>query len=56
MEMHLTQYFHNITGNQVENQAVRKFALFGLEVRSSIQLSYRRLKTNYTTLLNLGQG
>ena len=29
-------------GNQVKNQAVRKSVIFGLEVRSSIHLSYRR--------------
>ena len=29
---------------------------YGLEVRSSIHLSYRRSKTKYTTLLNFGQG
>jgi hypothetical protein len=29
---------------------------YGLEVRSSIQLSYRRLITKYTTSLTFGQG
>ena len=29
---------------------------YGLEVRSSIQLSYRRLISNYTTFLIFGQG
>ena len=29
---------------------------YGLEVRSSIQLSYRRLNVKYTTLLIFGQG
>ena len=29
---------------------------YGLEVRSSIQLSYRRLIYNYTTFLIFGQG
>ena len=38
----------NAYGKPDQNQGVRKIVPFGLEVRSSIHLSYRRLTIKYT--------
>jgi len=42
-------------GNQVQIQAVIKIGSFGLEVRSSVHLSYRRLIANYTISFSFGR-